>query len=121
LLSSHLLTEVEQLCNRIAVLHQGEKVFDGTIQQIKGNRQRVALRTSDFARATAFLLERGLIASARPPEDIQLKDGVGIPDVARTLVEGGFAVEGIWAHEQTLEDFYLELIKAPPANGVRTN
>lgn len=31
LLSSHLLTEVEQLCTRIAVLHRGEKVFDGAI------------------------------------------------------------------------------------------
>jgi ABC-2 type transport system ATP-binding protein len=33
LLSSHLLTEVEQLCTRIAVLHRGEKVFDGTVAE----------------------------------------------------------------------------------------
>jgi hypothetical protein len=30
------------------------------------------------------------------------------------LVSAGIPVEGIWQHEQTLEDFYLSLIKAPP-------
>lgn len=114
MLSSHLLTEVEQLCARIAVLHRGEKVFDGAIQEIKRTRGRVALRTPDFAGATAWLLNRGLIGAAKPSDQIQLKDGVNISDVNRKLVEAGFVVDGIWEHEQTLEDFYLELIKAPP-------
>src|SRR5258708_24438033 len=35
LLSSHLLNEVEQLCTRIAVMNQGCKVFEGTLDQIK--------------------------------------------------------------------------------------
>jgi ABC-2 type transport system ATP-binding protein len=121
LLSSHLLTEVEQLCTRIAVLHQGKKVFDGAIQEIKGTAGRVALRTRDFVGAAEMLLQRGLITSAHAPELIQLKDGVSISDINRTLVEAGFAVEGIWSHEQTLEDFYLELIKAPSTNGSRSN
>ena len=30
------------------------------------------------------------------------------------LVAAGIAVEGIWQHEQTVEDFYLSLVKSPP-------
>ena len=114
LLSSHLLTEVEHLCTRIAVLNQGRKVFEGQITDVKASRQRVALKTPDFAAATAVLLERRLISGATDGRFIVLYDGTSTADVTRALVSAGMAVEGIWQHEQTLEDFYLELIKAPP-------
>lgn len=114
LLSSHLLTEVEQLCSRIAVLNQGCKVFEGSVADIKTARSRVALRTPDFVAATSLLLERGLIVSAQAGEFITLKEGTTTADIARALVAGGIAVDGIWQREQTLEDFYLELVKAPP-------
>lgn len=114
LLSSHLLSEVEQLCTRIAVLNQGRKVFEGQIADVKAARQRVALKTPEFASATALLHERGLILGAEGGQFISLKDGTSTADVARVLVTAGIAVEGIWQHEQTLEDFYLNLIKPPP-------
>jgi ABC-2 type transport system ATP-binding protein len=121
LLSSHLLTEVEQICSRIAVLHEGKKVFDGSINDIKRAHNRVALRTPDFGAATALLLQRGLIGSAQPPEAIQLINGTTIAQLTRTLVEAGLAVDGIWGHEQTLEDFYLDLIKVSQPNAPQSN
>lgn len=114
LLSSHLLTEVEQLCSHIAVLNQGRKVFEGRIADVKTARSRVALRTPDFAAATALLRERGMINGAEGTEFITLKDGTTPGEVTRVLVTAGFVVEGIWQREQTLEDFYLDLVKAPP-------
>ncbi|TAK94803.1 MAG: ABC transporter ATP-binding protein [Verrucomicrobia bacterium] len=114
LLSSHLLTEVEQLCTRIAVLNQGRKVFEGQITEVKAARQRVALQTPDFAAATALLRERGLISGADGGRFISLANGNSTADVTRALVSAGIAVEGIWQHEQTLEDFYLDLVKPPP-------
>jgi len=114
LLSSHLLTEVEQLCSHIAVLNQGRKVFEGRIADVKTARSRVALRTPDFAAATALLRERGMINGAEGAEFITLKDGTTPGEVTRVLVTAGIAVEGIWQREQTLEDFYLDLVKAPP-------
>jgi ABC-2 type transport system ATP-binding protein len=111
LLSSHLLTEVEQLCSRIAVLHRGEKVFDGTVANIKAARGRVALRTEDFAAAVTLLHEQNLIAGSAGGEFIQPATGVSTAEITRALVQGGHAVEGIWTREQTLEDFYLALVK----------
>src|SRR5438270_462304 len=44
LLSSHFLSEVEQLCDRIAVLNKGRKVFDGTLAETKRREQWVRLK-----------------------------------------------------------------------------
>lgn len=114
LLSSHLLTEVGQLCTRIAVLQQGRKVFEGQVAEVRAARSTVVLKTPDFAAATALLREHRLISEATDGRFIVLYDGASTADVTRALVSAGIAVEGIWQHEQTLEDFYLGLVKAPP-------
>lgn len=116
LLSSHLLGEVEQLCSRIAVLNQGRKVFEGKIADVKGAAGRVKLRTPDFVRATAVLYERGIISSAMDANHIQLRDGRTIAEAAKALVNADVPVDGIWQHEQTLEDFYLDLVKGTSNN-----
>jgi ABC-2 type transport system ATP-binding protein len=115
LLSSHLLNEVEQLCTRIAVLQQGKKVFEGNVADVKAARGKVALKTSDFAVATKLLRERGLITTTAEEKFITLADGRSTAEVTQTLVAAGLAVEGIWQHEQTVEDFYLNLIRPPAA------
>ena len=110
LLSSHLLNEVEQLCTRIAVLQQGKKVFEGNVADVKAEHGKVALKTSDFARATKLLREHGLITATELEKFITLADGHATAEITQTLVAAGIAVEGIWQHEQTVEDFYLGLI-----------
>ena len=115
LLSSHLLNEVEQLCTRIAVLQQGKKVFEGNVADVKAERGKVALKTADFENATKLLRERGLITATEKEKFITLGDGHSTAEITQTLVAAGIAVDGIWQHEQTVEDFYLNLIK--PAAG----
>ncbi|MCL4788042.1 MAG: ABC transporter ATP-binding protein [Verrucomicrobia bacterium] len=113
LLSSHLLNEVEQLCTRIAVLQQGRKVFEGQVTEIRAARSRVALKTPNFAVAVRLLRERGLVTDSSENRFLSLKDGCSTTEITRVLVEADIPVEGIWQHEQTLEDFYLSLVKAP--------
>ncbi len=110
LLSSHLLNEVEQLCTRIAVLQNGKKVFEGNVADVKSARGKVALKTSDFAKATQLLRERGLITATELEKYITLAEGRSTADIAQALVAAGIAVDGIWQHEQTVKDFYLGLI-----------
>ncbi len=120
LLSSHLLNEVEQLCTRIAVLQQGRKVFEGNVADVRAGRGRVTLKTPDFAAATMLLLERGLITATAEEKFITLAEGCSTAEVARTLVAGGIALDGLWQHEQTVEDFYLSLVKSPPVTALKT-
>ncbi|HEX3716611.1 MAG TPA: ABC transporter ATP-binding protein [Verrucomicrobiae bacterium] len=114
LLSSHLLSEVEQLCSRIAVLNQGRKVFEGLVADVKSARGRVMLKTPDFNKAAALLRERGAITDAVDGNVIVLAEGRTTAEVARILVGADISLEGIWPREQTLEDFYLRLVKAAP-------
>ncbi|MEI8291324.1 MAG: ABC transporter ATP-binding protein [Verrucomicrobiota bacterium] len=111
LLSSHLLNEVEQLCTRIAVLQQGRKVFEGSVADVKAARGKVALKTADFTNATRLLYERGLITATAEERFITLAEGRTTAEITHALVSRGIAVEGIWQHDQTVEDFYLNLIK----------
>jgi len=110
LLSSHLLNEVEQLCTRIAVLQNGRKVFEGSVAEVKAAENRVALKTPDFAAATALLRERRLIVAAEDGRFITLAQDRSTAEVIRALVEAGISVDGLWEHEQTVEDFYLSLV-----------
>ena len=110
LLSSHLLNEVEQLCTRIAVLQQGKKVFEGNVADVKAAQGKVALKTPDFANATKLLYERGLITATELEKFIMLAEGHSTAEITQALVAAGIAVDGIWQHEQTVEDFYLDLV-----------
>ena len=115
LLSSHLLSEVEQLCTRIAVLNRGRKVFDGRIADALTVRGRVRLKTPDFAAAAKLLRERGVISGATSGKAITLNDGRTTAEIVKILVDAGIPVEGIWPEEQSLEDFYLNLVKPAAA------
>ena len=117
LLSSHLLSEVEQICTRIAVLNQGRKVFEGRIADVKAGPGRVMLRTPDFAAAAAQLRERGIITNSAEGKFITLSEGRTTADAAKVLVEANLPVDGLWQEEQTLENFYLSLVRGEsPAN-----
>ncbi len=111
LLSSHLLNEVEQLCTRIAVLNQGKKVFDGTLAEATRKQNWVRLRVGDFNSAVAQLRRANLITADRDEKLISLSDGVATDQVVRLLVERGISVFEIAPQEDTLEDFYLALMK----------
>ena len=113
LLSSHLLNEVEQLCNRIAVMQKGRKVFEGNVADVRAGLGRVALKTSNFELASKYLIEQGLITDTAENRYISLAAGRNTADVIQAMVAACIPVEGIWQHEQTVEDFYLSLIKPP--------
>jgi ABC-2 type transport system ATP-binding protein len=113
-LSSHLLNEVEQLCTRIAVMNQGRKVFEGPLAEARRTKDWVRLRVDDFPQAVKTLRSERLIVDERDGQFVALAPEVGTDRVVRRLVEQGMAVYEIAPHEQTLEDFYLGLMRAGP-------
>jgi ABC-2 type transport system ATP-binding protein len=115
LLSSHFLSEVEQLCTRIAVLNRGRKVFEGTLAETKRREQWVRLKTADFAAAANALQQAGLINDERESQFIALKPGATTDQVVRFMVERGMPVHEIAFEQETLESFYLGLMKKAKA------
>ncbi|MBK9140059.1 MAG: ABC transporter ATP-binding protein [Verrucomicrobia bacterium] len=113
LLSSHLLNEVEQLCTRIAVLRQGRKVFDGPLTEVVRGHNWFRLRTDDFGAAAALLRAEGLVRVVGADGRLQLAGDVTPDRVVARLVGAGVRVYEFAAEEQTLEDFYLGLMREP--------
>ena len=111
LLSSHLLSEVEQLCTRIAVLNQGRKVFEGPLAATRQRDSWVRLKAGDFAVATRHLRQAQLIADERDGQYVALKPGVGTEQIVKLLVQQGLPVYEIAPAEETLEAFYLGLMQ----------
>ena len=111
LLSSHLLTEVEQVCTRIAVLNRGRKLFEGSIAEATRQQEWIRLRVGDFAQATESLRAAGLIQDQRAGQFVTLAAGIDTAQVVRHLVVQDQPVYEITVEEKTLESFYLALME----------
>jgi ABC-2 type transport system ATP-binding protein len=109
-LNSHLLTEVEMVCDRVAMVDRGRVVATGTLDELLGGH---ACRV----RATGLdLRQRQSLASFAELEDdgewITLRglDPERVPDVVAEIVRMGGRVHAVEPRSQTLEDRFLQLI-----------
>jgi ABC-2 type transport system ATP-binding protein len=114
LLSSHFLSEVQQLCTRIAVLKQGRKVFEGSLENTLRSSHLVKLKTDNFGAALDLLIRTGIAHAGQDHGLLALTDSTGTEAAVRTLVQHGFPVYEIGPVEQTLETFYLSLMRQTP-------
>jgi ABC-2 type transport system ATP-binding protein len=111
LLSSHLLSEMEQLCTSIAVMSQGRKVFEGAMAETRRAGGWVRLRTGNFAQAAAILREEGLIVQEREEKYILPANGIGTDQIVERLVARQQSIFEIAPEAETLENFYLSLMR----------
>ena len=77
-------------------------------------RHPIPVRSALFLHGLWYSIPVLLILGAHENRFITLADGALTAQIVETLVNAGFPVEGIWQHEQTVEDFYLSLVKPPP-------
>jgi ABC-2 type transport system ATP-binding protein len=116
LLSSHHLSEVEQVCSHVLVMNRGRLVADGTVSDLIGSAGSVYVEVDDRERARALLSNVASVAKVQIQGDglvIELHDGRR-SDVAAMLVGAGFRLETIMP-TQRLEDAFLDLLAAGDA------
>ena len=106
ILSSHILHEVEQLCDRVAILHRGSLVYCGRWQDAGPGGTRWKIETPDTDKCAAVL--RGLGLALAPDGTLALPDNFDSAAVVATLVAAGVRVAEFRKLVRTLEDFYLE-------------
>ncbi|GMV81534.1 MAG: multidrug ABC transporter ATP-binding protein [Planctomycetota bacterium] len=111
-LSSHLLTEVEHLCNRIAILEQGELILQGELAELEREHRGLSLSVDRPAEAAKLLRERcGVQAEAHPPPREGVRIRPGAADTAalnRALLEAGFRVAALEPEPHWLDRLFLE-------------
>ena len=109
-LSSHLMGEVEQVCDRVGVIREGVLVAEGTVEELRG---RASLRVraepiGEAARLVARLPEVAEVATDGALLDVRA-DVDAAAGINRALVTAGIEVSEITQRRASLEDVFLEL------------
>jgi ABC-2 type transport system ATP-binding protein len=112
LLSSHLLAEVEELCDRVAIVRAGRIVYEGAIDELKASAASAyRLRTSDNAIALGVCQAQAGVASARiEGTDIRMEAGEPtIAELSVALIEAKLQITALVPESATLEDLFFRL------------
>ncbi len=111
-LNTHLLTELEQLCDHLAVIRAGQIVATGTMSDLAGRKVEVTLRAEPLApeRLAAF----GPV-TALPDGRLRvvLPDGTHVPDLAAAIIQAGARLYELVPRHRSLEDLFVDLVTAP--------
>lgn len=110
--SSHLLSEIDQMADHVGIIRKGTLVFQDTLKSLHTHaKQQIALRT-DRPQETLSLLHRGGLEAA-PQEDgyvmLPVIEDEHIADLCRQICEQGIALYRIEKREKSLEDIFLSL------------
>jgi ABC-2 type transport system ATP-binding protein len=110
LLSSHLMAEVEQTCDRVGVISRGRLVGEGTVEELRG-REGLWLRAEPIETAERIVRTlRGIDEVSRIDGGLRLAvDPSAAPLIARALVEAGVDLGELRPERASLEKVFLEL------------
>ena len=119
LLSSHLLAEVEQVCNRGAIIARGRKRWEGEVASLLAGRRRVRLRARPVEDARRVAGELGADIHEVEPGLLHVRDGTNGAITPAALVArlaaAGIEVDEIAAEAPTLEEVFVSLVTTSEA------
>jgi ABC-2 type transport system ATP-binding protein len=129
-LSSHLLAEVEEVCNRVAIVQLGKIVYEGEIADLKrGAGTTYRLITTDDQRALAVCRAQRGVSDAHTDEHGRIEfraDEPAVAELSQALVEAGALIRVLTPETVTLEDLFFSLTEGvdaaqPEAAAATTN
>ena len=111
LLSSHLLHEVEQVCDSVAILSKGKLIAQGDVADLLRSQEQIRLKTTDNAKAVEVLSALDWI------EDVMIEDGEvvvaapsdRVPELSTALGRSEVYVTAISTGQKSLESYFLEV------------
>ncbi len=114
--SSHILGEVQQMCDRVAILAKGRCVVTGRVEDVlsRGRARAMLVKVDDPQRGAEALNAEGIATST---VDGLLRAEVGPEDgarISRTLASRGLYPSELRPDEVDLETVFLQLTDAPP-------
>lgn len=124
LLSTHILSEAQMLCNRVLIINKGHIVAEDAPDRLRARlsgADRIAIKVSDDGAGLADTLRKldGVTAvhSAKDGEfEIETVPGSNVrPELAKAVVNGGWGLMEMKAMGMSLEDIYLQLIQTETA------
>ncbi len=123
LLSTHILSEAQQVCNRVLIINKGRIVVEDTPERLQSRlagSQRVVLKVRGEPDGLETVLGKvpGISrVNLRPDNtlEFELTPGQDVrPDVARAVINSGFDLLELHAIDVSLEDIFVELTREEP-------
>jgi ABC-2 type transport system ATP-binding protein len=112
LLSSHLLSEVEQVCSHVVVMDRGRRLRAGTVADLTQAAGSAYVEVDDVERARQVLAaQRGVTGATPEGSGLAVSlDGTARAEIVATLVRAGIRVETV-SSRRRLEDAFLGLLQ----------
>ena len=119
LLSSHILTEVQQVCHSVTIIGNGRTVASGSVESLLGeSRSRTRVGVRDPARAAA-MLERAGYGVQREGDDVLVEGHDHPEEISRLLARERIYVSELSAIRPDLETVFLQLTRDRPTEDAR--
>ncbi|PZT54451.1 ABC transporter ATP-binding protein [Paenibacillus silvae] len=122
--SSHLLSEIQLLCDRVAIISAGRVLAVGGVNELIEDHSKVAIwHLTPLESGRQMLVDQGITLIERPGDvmDDTIVAGLGpnavvaeineelIPELVQQLVQAGIQVEGVQRIQPTLEQLFLKM------------
>lgn len=111
--STHILSDVEKICDRIAILHQGKVAFTGTMGDIKRFKSGEEYEVTVRKKSDLLILQNGFDGAVKKDEfTLQIHGNSDNPqnEIMRYLMDKSIAFERLEKCENTLENTFMEVI-----------
>jgi ABC-2 type transport system ATP-binding protein len=110
-LSSHLLSEVEQVCSHVGVMNRGKLLMQGTLDELRASATpKLRVEVDDPGKACEVLTAMGLSDVALEGQQVVgALEGLRPQDCCRALVEAGVGVRMLLSEQVSLEDAFVAL------------
>jgi ABC-2 type transport system ATP-binding protein len=116
MLSSHLLAEVEEVCNRVGIVQTGKLVYEGEISALKRSAGAAyTVQTTDDDRALAICRAQSGIADVHRQDGriwFNAEEEQAVAALSQALVEGGALIRSLQPQSARLEDLFFSLTEA---------
>lgn len=111
MLSSHLLTEIEQLCNRVGIIHEGKLLYEGGPEALMARTNLYKMRVDNLPGAVELLNNQpGLTISRNGASYLRIDaDAEGLAAANALLVGNGIKVYELSPAQESLEEAFLRL------------
>ena len=112
LFSTHVLSDVEHICDEMALLNDGRIVMQGSIEEVKSKRRsnsvEIQMERAEDAQTLAGTFSGFQVVK---PEVLLLKDAAKVSDVLRFMADHEMPFVRMEKQEATLEDVFMEVLK----------
>jgi ABC-2 type transport system ATP-binding protein len=116
-INSHLLHEVEQVCQRVAIIKRGRMVTQGLVKELMTRGGSLQIKANDPERTAAVLEKQDWISSVTRNGDsfVVAADSSRAADITAVLARENIYITEMKNRVDTLEEFFLEMTEAENA------